>query len=339
MRFRMAISWIVTLVLLAPAGFLTVVRATDPSAGPLIRAESFTPLALPAYAVVLVGALLVIATRRLRRRADAGGRSRRRVPVLVALVACAGLIVHAAWFSARVSGPNPPPADGAATLVVMTANLYVGRADGIELVRTASREGADVLVVEEVTTGELTSMEAAGLADLFPYRIGAADPADADGTMVFSRTELGAATPVATGHESWLVDVDAPGGDPLTLLAVHPYAPTELTQWDADHAAIRAAAREAEPDLIVGDFNATLDHPPMRELGALGWHSAAELANEGWQPTWPSGGVVSVLGVPVPSLVQIDHVLVGPRIAALGTHTIVLPGTDHRALVAEVARK
>ncbi|MBB6626694.1 endonuclease/exonuclease/phosphatase family protein [Nocardioides sp. KIGAM211] len=339
MRARGVVLGLAALVVLAPAAFLTVVRATDPGSGRLIRAESFTPLALPAYAVVLVVALLVLVLARRR----GGGRGRGVAgagPALVALVALVGLVLHAVWFAPRLLGANPPPADGARTLVVMTANLYAGHADGIELVRTASEEDVDVLVVEEVTTEELADMEAAGLADLFPFRIGEAHALDADGTMVFSRTLLGTAEPVDTGHESWLVRVTDPDvGDALTLLVVHPYAPTEPAQWRADHAAIRAAVEDADPDLVVGDFNATLDHPPMRALGDLGLRSVAELANEGWQPTWPSNGIRGLLGVGLPPLVQIDHVLVGRRLAALGTHTVDVPGTDHRAVVAEVARK
>ncbi len=73
---------------------------------------------------------------------------------------------------------------------------------------------------------------------------------------------------------------------------------------------------EHDPDLVVGDFNATADHEPMRSLADAGYRDVGELANEGWQPTWPSGDAVELLGVSVPSLVQIDHVLVGPRLAA-----------------------
>jgi endonuclease/exonuclease/phosphatase family metal-dependent hydrolase len=131
----------------------------------------------------------------------------------------------------------------------------------------------------------------------------------------------------------------AVAGSALTVLAVHPTAPTDPEQWRADHAAVLAAAEASDPDLVVGDFNATLDHPPMRALADHGWRSVEELANEGWQPTWPSNGLVSPFGLPLPSLVQIDHVLVGPRLAALSTHTVEIPGTDHRAVVAEVARK
>ena len=87
----------------------------------------------------------------------------------------------------------------------------------------------------------------------------------------------------------------------------------------------------------MGDLNATVDHEPMRRLADAGYRSATELANEGWQPTWPAYGVVHVAGVEVPRLVQIDHVLLGRRMAALETHTLAIRGTDHRALVAEVA--
>jgi endonuclease/exonuclease/phosphatase (EEP) superfamily protein YafD len=46
-----------------------------------------------------------------------------------------------------------------------------------------------------------------------------------------------------------------------------------------------------------------------------------------------------VLGLPLPRSAPIDHVLVGERLAALGSRTVDLAGTDHRPVVAEVARK
>jgi hypothetical protein len=77
----------------------------------------------------------------------------------------------------------------------------------------------------------------------------------------------------------------------------------------------------------------------LRALADDGYRDVGELANQGWQPTWPSSGDVSLLGVPLPSLTQIDHVLVGPRLAAIGMHTREIPGSEHRAVVAEVAPK
>jgi hypothetical protein len=151
MRVRVVVLGCALLALGLPAIFLTLVRATDPTAGRLVRAESFTPLAIPLYAALLLVALLaLLACRR-------GRRSTRGLLAALALVTVVGLLVHLSWFSARLTGDNPPPAGGAARLTVMTANLYGGRADGIELVRVASDERVDVLVVEEITDTELAT--------------------------------------------------------------------------------------------------------------------------------------------------------------------------------------
>jgi endonuclease/exonuclease/phosphatase (EEP) superfamily protein YafD len=313
-----------------PALLLSTARALDPVASRLVLVESFTPLGLPAYAVVLLLALGAL----LRGRHGRVRGLRWSALWLLGAGAAAGLVLHAAWFSARVVGANPPPADGAEPLVVLQANVQLGAADGIELVRTAAEEGVDLLVVEEVTGAALARMERAGLADLFPYRAGRPRDADPGGTMVLSRTPLGRAERIGTRYDGWRVDVAG-----LTLVAVHPSFPLDAARWRADHAAVLRAVRTGGADLVVGDFNATLDQRPMRALAAAGRRSVAELANEGWQPTWPADGRRRLLGLPVPPVVQIDHVLVGPRLAALGAHPVDLHGSDHRGLVATVARR
>jgi endonuclease/exonuclease/phosphatase (EEP) superfamily protein YafD len=232
-----------------------------------------------------------------------------------------------------VSGANPPPAEGATTLRVMTANVYGGAGDGIALVQAVADEDIDLLVVEEIATSQLAVMESAGIDELLPHRVGVTGDVG-QGTMVFSREPLGPATHIDTTWDGWETTM----GD-LTLLAVHPISPTDPQGWRSDHAKILAEAKGSDADLVIGDLNATVDHEPMRKLADAGYRSATELANEGWQPTWPAYGVVHVAGLDVPRLVQIDHVLVGPRLAAIRTHTLAIPGTDHRALVAEVAVK
>ena len=74
-----------------------------------------------------------------------------------------------------------------------------------------------------------------------------------------------------------------------------------------------------------------------RALLRAGTADAAERLNTGWQPTWPANGEFHLLGLPVPTLVQIDHVLVGPRLAALGVRIVWLDGTDHHGVLAELA--
>lgn len=327
MRARAVVLGVVLAVLLAPAVLLTLARVVEPRAAWWIQLEAFTPIGIVLYA----GALVVAAGRLLVRR-------RWRTPTSAALgvvsaLAGAGLVLHCWWFAPLVTGANPPPASGAEPLTVMTANIAQGDGDPFELVRLASDEGVELLVVEEVTLADLADMERAGLSDLLPYHTG--EPrSGGHGTMVFSATELGRAERTATWHDGWVVSM----GD-LVVVATHPQAPTEPDLWRSDHAALLDAVRRHDPDLVLGDFNATVDHAPMRALADAGLRDAVELANGGWQPTWPAGDRWRVLGLAVPPLTQIDHVLVGPRLAAVSAHTADLPGSDHRAVIAVVARR
>jgi hypothetical protein len=319
-RGRRAVTLLLVL-LLVPGVVLTLVRLLEPWDGRWVRLEAFTPFGIAAYGAALVIVLIRFA------------RARRWATGLAAAGVAAGLALHLAWFAPMISGANPPPREGAEPLRVMVANLYLGAADGAAVVRTASREDVDVLVVHEVTPGLLATMERAGVDGLFGHRAGRAGRTG-EGTMVFADTRLGDATRLPTRWGSWQVSTDD-----FTLFAVHPHAPTDIAIWRRDHHVIRTAVATVQPDLVVGDFNATPDHPPMRALAEAGYRSATELANEGWQPTWPAAAGASVLGLSVPNVVQIDDVLVGPTFAAVGTHTVDIPGSDHRALVAEVAAK
>lgn len=319
--------------LLLPAVGLTVVRLLESERGTLVRLVSFTPLALPAYAVGgLVLAVVVVRGVLGARRA---GRRRPWVAATALAVTVAGTVLHGWWLAPSFSG-GPPVPDGE-RLTVMTSNLLEGEGDGLALVREASAADVDVLVLTEVTAPVLEQMDAAGLDDLLPHRIGEARPAGlTDGTMLLSREPLGEPERLPTDLQSWAVEVGE-GDDALTVLAVHPVAPLSPGLWRVEHARILEAAQRRGADLVVGDFNATLDHRPMQALVEAGWRSAAEEADAGWQPTWPANGLFG--WVPAPALIQIDHVMTGPDLGGLAVRTVDLEGTDHRAVVAELARR
>ncbi len=330
MTARRVAWWGLLLASLLPAVALTVLRLAAWETGPAIRLVSFTPYAVVAYAVALV--LLLVAARR------------RRPARLGALLVVGALALHGSWLAPLVVGPTgTSAAAGSRTgsgagerLVVMSSNLLMGRADTAQVVRTAVEADVDVLVVQEVTEEALVGLDRAGLAELLPHRIGrpdAGDPpfADTVGTMVFSRSPLEQPERLGTELQSWRVEVDD-----LTLLAVHPNAPTDPAGWVSDLAVLREAAREPGVDLLVGDFNATLDHAPLRRLLAEGYRDAVEQSNAGWQPTWPANGLFKSL--PLPPLVAIDHVLAGPGLAATRAWSVPIEGTDHRALLVELRR-
>lgn len=303
---------------------LTALRLVQPDWTWAVQAVAFTPLALPVYAVLL--AAWAVPAR--------GGSRPARVGVLVCLL---GLAAHLAWWVPRAVDDAPAPRADAEPVVVMGANLLAGGADPAAVVAAVRADDVDVLVTTEVTDAEVRRLEAAGLSALLPHHAGGTDPADAvAGTIVWAREPVRVLARLDTGLRSYLVRV----GD-LTLVAAHPSAPLDAADWTHDQGVLRDAVATHRPDLLVGDLNATLDHAPLRAVLGEGYRDAAEEAGSGtlgWQPTWPSGGQVRVLGIAVPGVVAIDHVLLGEGWTTTGTHTVVLPGTDHRALVAVVAR-
>lgn len=317
-------------VLLLPALVVTGARLGDPTWGRLVQLVAFAPLALPLYAgglALLV--LLVVAQVRRRHRGSATA-----LAATTALVALAGLVLHAAWFAPQVVGETPAAAEGAEPVVVMTSNLLFGRADAAALVAQVRRDRVSVLVTSELTDPALAALEEAGIDDLLPHRVGSAGPEDSvQGTAVFADAPVELVEQLDLFSTGLLVRTE-PG---MTLLAVHPAPPTLPEQWRADQAAIREAARRWSPDLVVGDLNATPDHAPLRALGRLGYRDAAELTNAGWAPTWPVGDTFPLLGLLGP-VAQIDHVLVADGFTATASSRSVVADTDHAVVRAVVVR-
>lgn len=78
--------------------------------------------------------------------------------------------------------------------------------------------------------------------------------------------------------------------------------------------------------LLLGDFNATLDHHPLRGVLDAGFRDAAEQTGDAGRPTWAQG----------PKRLTIDHILVGPGVAVERVTVYPLARTDHDVVVAEL---
>jgi endonuclease/exonuclease/phosphatase family metal-dependent hydrolase len=328
---RRLFFWLAVAGLAAPAVPLTLNRLADGDAGPAVRVMAFTPFATPFYllAVLLLGGTLALGR---------GGPRKVVAPVAVVLAAALGL--HLWWLAPLYVGGNPGPADGATSYVVMNLNLYEGNADGDDVMRLAAERDVDVLVLQEVTFRALREMEAAGVRDVYPSSVGEPNGA-VDGSIVFSRLPISEVVRLDTLFQSWQVTLGE-GADAFTLLGVHPRAPVDLggaDQWRSENAAVLAAAEAADADLVLGDFNATPDHAPMRAWRDAGWRDSLELVNAGWSRTWPANGISPARELDLPPLIQIDHVLVGHRFAVTASDVVEIAGTDHRAVLATVARR
>lgn len=312
------------LALLGICLLLTVDRIVAPAGVAAVVAMAFVPYAFPGYlGCLLAGLWLRLRAVSLRSRRGWSG---------VVLVAFLGAALHAGWLAPAYVGAHPAQEP---TLTVLQLNTRFGEADEQEVVRLAASRNADVVVLEELDPASAARFARAGLHRLLPYNAGRA----ASGTMVFSRWPLARVTALPVSRGGVLVQVRAPR--PFWLLGLHSAQPAvDVGRWAGDLAEVRrVVAGRTGAGLVVGDFNATLDHEPMRRILAAGLRDAAEEANSGWQPTWPSNQA-RFLGLPVPvSLVALDHVLVTRQLGVVTTRTVTVTGTDHEALVASLVRQ
>jgi endonuclease/exonuclease/phosphatase (EEP) superfamily protein YafD len=219
---------------------------------------------------------------------------------------------------------------------VMTANLRLGLADADALV-SAARSGADLLAVQEVTSGAVDRLSDAGLDEAFPHRV-LYPQDDASGAGLWSRYPITSATPIGGFEMVFItarVRVSGVAVDPTIVVAhVSGPWPQPIKDWREDvdllPSTLDEAARAAGGGavMVVGDFNSTVDMQPFRRLLGAGYTDAAEQAGAGAMPTYPYGSWI-------PPLLGIDHILIRNCMAS-AVKSVPLPGSDHRAVVAAV---
>jgi endonuclease/exonuclease/phosphatase (EEP) superfamily protein YafD len=249
-----------------------------------------------------------------------------------ATAAAAGAALTAAVGPRAVPSGQPPAAGP--VLRVLTANLLAGRAAAGGVVELVRRQDADVLFVQELTDDAAAGLQRAGLGNLLPYR--APEPAPSGPQdSIYARYPLRGGPPgTPAGAARCAARLDLPSGQSVRLTCIHAVPPRPAggpgaaARWRRELAALPAPGDS--PSVLAGDFNATLDHAQFRRLLRRGYADAASGAGHGLSLTWgprPGRG---------PALLAIDHVLADRRCAVLTASAHVLPGSDHRALYAEL---
>ncbi len=235
-------------------------------------------------------------------------------------------LITAASVAPRLVEHKQPDAHGP-KLVVMSANLYVGRADATQIVRMVRDNHVDVLSLQELTPAMSDDLLRAGINSLLPYRMFQPIPGG-EGSGLASKyplTEEPIADPATFAQPSAIIDL--PFGLDPDILVVHAVPGVENpSTWKHELDEMPPAVFNVRPRLLVGDFNATLDHPGMRTLLGRGYVDAGERRGAGMVPTWPAGLW--------PPPVTIDHVLVDNRAAVDDYRVEDLGGSDHRAVLA-----
>jgi endonuclease/exonuclease/phosphatase (EEP) superfamily protein YafD len=227
---------------------------------------------------------------------------------------------------------RPQPAASGPVVRALTFNLYFGRGDAEIVVARVRQTDADVLFLQELTENAVTQLKQAGLDDLLPHnqlelRGGSR------GSGIYSRFPLSEGPAVPTAYMAQPTALaELPGGQSVELICVHPVAPAPgrrggAVRWREDLRALPAPGER--PRVMAGDFNATLDHAAFRDVLGLGYADAGQQAGMALNRTWgpPGRGW---------SLLSIDHVLVDRGCAVLDFSVHIIPGSDHRAVYAEI---
>lgn len=283
--------------------------------------------ASPVVAVV-AGACVLIAATALARRDSVVFR-------WLFGTALALVLVQTWWFAPLVVGGQPPRPPGAVTVGAMTLNTLGGRADAAQIVATVRSHHIGILVLTEMTDAGLAELERRGITRELPHHV-AVTAATGSATVVFTRTPIIGSEPIATSAGGLAVTTLV-RSRPVVVLAAHPATPERIAAWRSGLAEVAAAARRESADLVIGDLNATIDHRPFRDLLADGrYRDGAELANVGWEPTFPANWIRRILGIPLPTMVQLDHILVRDDGGASSLRTVRVDGTDHLGVFADI---
>lgn len=235
----------------------------------------------------------------------------------------------------RGSGTRAPSAE----LRVLSSNIQKGEADTASFIALAG-DHADIITMSELTAEAAARFREGGLRKTFPYSILVPRPG-AGGMGLWSRYPLVSLPASKYGSNFIAARVRVPGvrNDPL-VASVHLMSPLAggadtFAEWDhritaaksefADYAETAGSAAV----IIAGDFNATPDMRQFRDLLDVGYRDAVDQTRSGFSPTYSPHPAI-------PPLITIDHVL-ARNSSAQSIHTVDIPGSDHRALLATVA--
>ncbi len=334
---------------------LTVVSAL----GVIARLLPASVCALPfaANVVALTPWFAILAALSLVLTFVPGWRKQRAWRRFVCILALACLALEVTWQmpffvpSARVTAAREANAGqtdaSASSLTVMTCNVYKGNADAVAIVALVRERGVQVLTLQETTAEFVEQLEAAGINELLPY----SERSSSDGVYgngVWSAYPLadGASDDIgssASAMPAGTISLTQADGTTarLRFVSVHTCSPSagywDLWKRSIDELGViheRLAADSATSYVLMGDFNASYDHAPFREL--LGQGSATELydaareSGQGLAFTWPANKGV-------PAFAAIDHVVTSEGVTATDVSVANIAGTDHLALIATLA--
>jgi endonuclease/exonuclease/phosphatase (EEP) superfamily protein YafD len=244
------------------------------------------------------------------------------------------VVFHCHWVLLPLL-PRSPPATAGRTLRVASANLLVVNETAAALAAELQGLDADIYFLQELSSDWDEEFERLGFWRRYPFNQRYTGE-DAFGCAIASRL------PVRDIKVFWSAELPQMRGvlrledRDIELVNVHLLPPRtlEYTRYyhigaDALLDIVRHLGRRSF--IVAGDFNSTPDSDfatRMRDVADDAW----EAGGRGFGFTWPNG----MFQYPP---IRIDHVFVSRDLGIIGAHVGDGTGSDHRPVVADVARR
>lgn len=228
-----------------------------------------------------------------------------------------------------------PKKEPIARFTLLSHNLHYDNWDLPRFERMVHESDADIVLLQEYSRRDLNLVEEDGELGSYPYTYQhvASGP---ESLSVYSRFPLREQeVRDITGFPQMRV-VASLGNYDVAIWNVHAHSPVEgnVRQWESDLQHLGKWIREEHlPVVMAGDFNATMQHRPFREIVQDGVREAAQDRGKWFDATWPSVDVA----IPTPrGVLRLDHVLTkGPlRVDRIWTGSPA--GSDHYSVHATI---
>ena len=295
------------LVLLAAA--CLICRYLDTAFKPVILAALLVPYATPA---ALAG-VAAFAFRRLWLGSLIGG------------AVCLALLIP----QVPILLADPAPAPARDTLRILDVNMALGTADATQIVDLVRSRQIDVLTLQEFPAAAAHRLDAAGLSTVLPFSY-VMTGEEGGGAGIYSRYKM-IDQRTYRGFPPRLLSaaVGMPSGAVVTVYSLHVWSLwRNSSEWRRGARKLTGILAE-QPGCVVaaGDYDASIDHAPLRDLMSQGnVEDAGSHTGNLYLPTYRANSWW-------PALAAIDHALYrGARAVSTSTHKI--HRADHRALAA-----
>lgn len=250
----------------------------------------------------------------------------------LALAACAVAltVLGGFWAMRDIAIPgSPTPIAGLEQVRIASLNLNSAtREPGIAFAELAG-VGADLILLQEVDPDGLVDIERAPLVADYPYRV--LDAREGHyGSAIFSKLPLSGDVLWVDG---WPMTEALIADRNLRIVNVHTVAPISnlsIVRWKAQFGELAELAATTPHSMVMaGDFNATSQHRPLRDLYSAGLHDGFLQAGLGLSPTWPTNRTG-------PPFMRLDRVLLTDDLVALTHQRGPLSASDHRSVIVDV---